>query len=215
MTIVCLEIHTVLSAYDPKRTFDRKLVSIGMATDDGQRFYVVNGEAPIHDVCTQLPGRVWKALPLNHDPVNIDSLDPDVRSLTDAKAAVAAFLQQLDAPEFWSMDGQVDQRHLMEAFDYHHHSMFPEGFPYWISSVREHRAKTLESVRQQNPDRFTQLLMSGEGSHLHGPLAQRSAYKNAHRTLLALQRTHDLIDAHELPAPADVAGAVHLSGDAR
>ncbi|MET9436879.1 hypothetical protein [Streptomyces sp. NPDC006551] len=198
MTAICLELHTVLVSGAPGHSPTRQLVSLGMASADGRRFYAVNADVPLQVAIEQLPRKVWSALPLLQDPILLDRLDPDVVPLKEMKAAFEAFLGQLEEPEFWSMHGNADHSSLTDVFGYDVEALLPDHFPRWISSVREYRARVLDRVGQQNPERLRHLQQTGEGVLWPLFLPTRCAFKNAHRVLTILQRTEQLAGQSEV-----------------
>ncbi|MFC7794653.1 hypothetical protein [Streptomyces cinereoruber] len=209
MTTVCLEIHTVLALATNARPVQRSLVSLAMATPDGRQLYAVNADAPIEAVYTQLPKRIWQTLPVDEDPVGLDHLDPDVLPLADIKNAFESFIQQTDDPQFWSLEGNADHRDLIEAFGYYPFGytgpfhLSPPGLPLWISSIREHRARTLDSIERRDGKRFPM----DAALYLPSVLKPRPGAKNAQRLLTFLQHTDELAQRHGLPSHLPQAAA--------
>lgn len=198
MTDVCIEIHSVLQPAGPGSTPTRALVSIGMATSDGQRFLAVNDATPIELCVTQMPPTTWKALPLRDDPICVDRRDPDVHPLPDIQRAFEAFIGQIDRPQYWSENGNTDHRVLLNAFGYFSEAVLPAGFPLWISSVREHRARILDRIGHRDQEQLHHLQVSGAGDTWPiGPSAW-DAFKNAHRLLRLLEATEELAKENEV-----------------
>ncbi|WP_392838582.1 hypothetical protein [Streptomyces sp. LN500] len=188
MTTVCIEIHTVTAPRDGARAPQRKLVSIGMASADGRRFYAVNSDVPFELCLTQLPQEAIDALPTLRDPVRLDWDDPDVIPMEDIKAGFETFIGQTTDPQFWSADGNSDFRDMRSVFDYYTELLYPPGFPHWISSVREQFARILDSIGHRDPERLHQLQASGVAEPSPLRAQQQHAFKDAHRTLRALQK---------------------------
>ncbi|MFJ6238886.1 hypothetical protein ACIQH0_32945 [Streptomyces griseus] len=198
MTDVCVETHTVLQHSTPGHAPVRTLVSIGMATSDGRRLLTVNDATPIELCVTQLPPNTWKALPLLEDPLCVDRRDPDVHPLPEMRAEFEAFIGQIDRPEYWSEDGNADHRVLLEALGYFSAATLPDGFPQWISSVREHRARVLDRIGHRDQEQLHQLQVSGAGDTWPIGPSTRDAFKNAHRLLRLLEATEELAKENEV-----------------
>ncbi|MEU0624981.1 hypothetical protein ABZ329_29490 [Streptomyces rubiginosohelvolus] len=198
MTDICIDINTVLQADAPGRAPRKLLISIGMAASSGARFLAVSDTAPIDLCVTQLPPAVWKALPLLEDPICIDRRDPDVLPVDDIRSAFEAFVSQIDHPQFWSAEGNADHRTLVDVFGYISEAVLPEGFPLWISSIREHRARVLDRIGHRDQERLHHLQVSGAGDTWPIGLTARDAFKNAHRLLRLLEATEELAKENEV-----------------
>lgn len=151
MTRIYIEAKTFTDTEDPSRP-RRKLLSLGMVSDDGRTLYAVNDEAAICAVLVaEANTPAFQALPLKQDPVDLDRSDPDVFPFEEIHDMFRKFLADTEDPELWSREGQRDQHVIRELFGYYTEAMYPPGFPAWIASVSERCARLNAVSAERSP----------------------------------------------------------------